>query len=385
MASLRRKDRSPFWFACFTLPDGTRTQRSTGTHQRRIAQRIASEFEESARQASGGRFVESRARKTIADIYAMANTDTLPTSTTADFFKSWLKRKQIEADDSTHERYAGTVTQFIEHLGSRSQRDITHISAVDISSFRDAVARRLAPGSVNLMLKILRVAFTAARRDGLIDTNPAEKVPILKKSREAARRAFTLSELQSILKVADDEWRGMILFGVYTGQRLGDIAGLMWQNVDLKRGEVSLVTGKTGRQQILPLAAPLRRWIDSLPAAQKPDAPLFQNAFDIIQRQGRAGTLSNQFYGILVSAGLAPKKSHKATKNGRDAKREQNQLSFHSLRHTATTLLKSAGVSESITMEFVGHDSASVSRNYTHIDTATLKLAAAKLPDITKQ
>ncbi len=33
-------------------------------------------------------------------------------------------------------------------------------------------------------------------------------------------------------------------------------------------------------------------------------------------------------------------------------------------------------------MEFVGHDSNSVSRQYTHIDTATLKEAAAKLPDV---
>jgi len=63
--------------------------------------------------------------------------------------------------------------------------------------------------------------------------------------------------------------------------------------------------------------------------------------------------------------------------------REQNQLSFHCLRHTAATLLKAAGVSESVAMEFVGHDSASVSRSYTHIPTEVLKLAADKLPDVT--
>jgi len=37
MASLRKKDRSPFWFACYTLPDGRRTQRSTGTPDKRKA------------------------------------------------------------------------------------------------------------------------------------------------------------------------------------------------------------------------------------------------------------------------------------------------------------------------------------------------------------
>jgi len=383
MASLRKKDRSPFWFACFTLPDGTRTQRSTGTSERRKAQRIAGEFDEAARQAAAGRFVETRARKFIADIYAMANADEMPTSTTADFFKSWLKRKQIEADDATHERYKGVVTQFLEHLDKKVKRDISHVSVADVAGFRDAAASRLAIGSVNLMLKILRVAFASARRDGLIDSNPAERVQILKRSKDAGRRAFTLPELRRILDSANDEWRGMIIFGIYTGQRLGDLAKLTWQNLDLQRQELRLVTGKTGRQQILPLAAPLLRHIEGLPAGDQPDAPLFPRAYDIVERQGRAGNLSNQFYGILVASGLATKKSHKSTGKGRSAKREQNEISFHSLRHTATTLLKSAGVSEAVAMEFVGHDSASVSRNYTHIEIETLKQAAAKLPDVT--
>ena len=64
--------------------------------------------------------------------------------------------------------------------------------------------------------------------------------------------------------------------------------------------------------------------------------------------------------------------------------REQNELSFHSLRHTATTLLKSAGVSDAVTREFIGHDSAAVSKGYTHIPTDILKKAAAKLPNILK-
>src|SRR5882762_328298 len=97
MASLRKKDRSPFWFACFTLPDGNRTQRSTGATDRRKAQRIANEFEDAAQTAGAGRFSEARARKTIADIYALVNADNLPSSTVGDFLESWLKRKELEA------------------------------------------------------------------------------------------------------------------------------------------------------------------------------------------------------------------------------------------------------------------------------------------------
>jgi integrase len=194
-----------------------------------------------------------------------------------------------------------------------------------------------------------------------------------------------MPELKRILEVAKDEWRGMILFGLYTGQRLSDLANLTWQNVDLQRAELRLVTGKTGRRQIIPLAEPLLNYIAELPAGDKPDAPLFPKIHATAQRHKHAGNLSNEFFGILVAAGLAQKKSHHADPNkkkGRSAKREQNEISFHSLRHTATSLLKSAGVSEAVAMEFVGHDSRSVSRQYTHIPTEMLKQAAAKLPDV---
>ena len=385
MASLRKKDRSPFWFACFTLPDGRRTQRSTGTTDKRQAQRIGNEFEDAAHQGTQGRFIESRARKTIADIYALANTDTLPGSTVSNFMDSWLKRKELEAGEKTHARYSTVAAQFTGHLGAKAGRDIANVTAADITKFRDALAKRVTVGTVNVSMKILRSAFAQARRDGMIDVNEAERVTLLKRKDRFERRPFSMPELKRILEVAKDEWRGMILFGLYTGQRLSDLANLTWQNVDLQRAELRLVTGKTGRRQIIPLAEPLLNYIAELPAGDKPDAPLFPKIHATAQRHKHAGNLSNEFFGILVAAGLAQKKSHHADpdkKKGRSAKREQNEISFHSLRHTATSLLKSAGVSDAVAMEFIGHDSKSVSRQYTHIPTELLKQAAAKLPDI---
>jgi integrase len=40
---------------------------------------------------------------------------------------------------------------------------------------------------------------------------------------------------------------GSILFGLCTGQRLGDIATLRWNDLDLARGELRLSTRKTGK------------------------------------------------------------------------------------------------------------------------------------------
>jgi integrase len=43
---------------------------------------------------------------------------------------------------------------------------------------------------------------------------------------KSERRPFTIDELRAVLEVADDEWKSLIKFGLYTGQRLADIAAL---------------------------------------------------------------------------------------------------------------------------------------------------------------
>ena len=85
----------------------------------------------------------------------------------------------------------------------------------------------------------------------------------------------------------------------------------------------------------------------------------------------------------MVKAGLAEERDHQSTGKGRDGKREKSQISFHSLRYNTTSALKSSGVSDSVAMDIVGHETASVSRNYTVIDDTAKRAAINKLPDIT--
>jgi len=54
------------------------------------------------------------------------------------------------------------------------------------------------------------------------------------KSALAIKRPFILNELRAVLDVADLEWKSMILFGLYTGQRLADIATLRWNKIRIQ-------------------------------------------------------------------------------------------------------------------------------------------------------
>jgi integrase len=379
MASLRRLPDTKNWIACFTDSAGRRLQRSTGTRKRKEAMLVAWKFEEAARKLK----TETQIRRVISDLFQSIAGEPLPSGTIEEFFRDWTERKHSENADRTAERYASVAQQFLTDLGDKAKLDLNYLSAKDVLSFRDKLLKRVAPSTVNQHVKILRVALNQAKREGLIQTNPAAQVMRVKLAGdEVERRAFTLPELKQILRVATDEWRGMIAFGLYTGQRLGDIARLTWNNIDTERQEIRFAAAKTKRRIVLPIAAPLFDYLTNLPAAEDATQPLFPKLAARLRSSNRAGTLSNQFYDILVAAGLAPLRSHRGTGKGRGSRRARSQISYHSLRHTVTSLLKAAGVSDAVAREFVGHESAAISQHYTHIETAALRRAAEKLPNI---
>ena len=56
--------------------------------------------------------------------------------------------------------------------------------------------------------------------------------------------------------------------------------------------------------------------------------------------------------------------------------------SFHSLRHSAVSLLREAGAPLSVTMAIVGHSTLAIHDTYSHAGEAALKQAVAALPSV---
>jgi integrase len=388
MASIHKQPGKPNYFCAFSIfnPEThklRRVFRSTKTRDRRQALEICRTWHRAALKARNGKLSVDAAREVIArgvaDVFTVANVESLESHTIKTWFAAWLEAKRIEAEQSTHERYKLIVERFIEFLGAKANRDLSTLTASDIMRFRDREAKERATASVNLSLRILRASCGEAVRQELLPNNPALRVKLLKTGDKSARRAFTLSEIKRILKACDTEWRGLVLFGLYLGQRLGDLAKLTWRAVNFETGEIAFTAKKTGRRVILPLVQPLADYLTSLPASDNPNAFIFPRA----AAAKRTATLSSQFRDILVEAGLVAPRSHEATGKGRSHAREASEISFHSLRHSAVTLLKAAGLSDVFAREIVGHESAAVSRQYTHLTTDDLRSAMQRLPDVT--
>jgi integrase len=381
MASIRQREGTKFWFACVTLPNGRRVQRSTKETNRKKAQQIADKWEAATR----GRMTARQTQKVIAELYRDITGQHLVFPTVREYFDSWVARKKPETAPSSYRLYHDKARRFVNWLGPRADQQIALITRDDILAFRAAELERVAPRSVNHSIKFLRMIFKTAKEDGKYhDENPASGVKVAKLGDASRRRGFTIPEIKRILEVANDEWRSLIFFGLYTGQRLGDLARLTWQNVDLDRDEIRFVSRKTGRTMIIPIAPPLREQIEKLPAGDDPHQPLYPRAFASVKKSGGVNTLSRQFRELLADAGLATPKAHRTTENapGRDGARELSQISFHSLRHTATSLMKNAGINASVVMDIIGHESEAISAHYTHIDEETKRAALNALPDL---
>jgi integrase len=389
--SIHRQPGRPHWFCSFRIFDTEAGRwrwvfRSTRTDKESAAREICRAWHKAALKAGKGELSADVAREIIAqgvsDVFLHANAEKLERVTIRSWCDRWLTSKGIEASEGTHLRYKRVIERFLSFLGKKAGRDLIALSADDVLRFRDREVKERAPATANLGVKVLRVCLGEAVRQSLLSSNPAQRVKVLKLQVESRRRDFTLSEIKRVLKACGDdlEWRGLVLLGLYTGQRLGDLARLTWRAVNLERAEIAFTARKTGRRIVLPLVGPLLDYLALVSAPDNPDALIFPRS----SSHKRVGRLSNQFRDILVEAGLVEPRSYKTTTKGRAHARQASEISFHSLRHSAVTLLKASGLSDVFAREIVGHESAAVSRAYTHLSTEDLRNAMQRLPDVTR-
>jgi integrase len=377
MASIWRNPKSRYFTACFRDASGRQRRITTKETNRRGALKIADAFERAAREQR----TLGHTRRVIERLHEEISSQKIDRPTLRSFAQSWLDAKKPEVAPRTLVFYAAAINKLFEFLGPRSDAPLSEITKGDLIAFRNATASRTTARTANHYLKAVRMLFLAARRDTILSENPAEFVEGVRERGDAhTRQTFTLDELRSVLTVCDPEWRSMVLFGLYSGQRLSDVANLTWSNVDLERAELRLQTRKTSKRLIIPLAPPLLQHLEALPSSDNPRQPLHPRAFSLLQKEGRTATISNQFTELLALAGLRPHKGHQSTGKGRDAAREHSSLSFHSLRRTATTLLHEAGVPAAVCQALIGHDSEAIHELYVGIGWEALKGAAATLP-----
>jgi integrase len=379
---------------------------------------------EAATAAAKGELSEARARDLIARLCEVSTGEALKFYTVRSWAADWLAVKEATGKKATLARYKAHVDAFLAWMGVKADGKLENVTKADVRAFRDAIRagwteegeevagkRRKAtkaPGNrrtaktANHYAVDVAGMFRSAMREGLLLASPCAALERLPEDDSTEREVFTVAEVGAMVGAAGDaawqnemfsggladdatrsarcaDWQGMILAGFYSGARLGDCARLTWGNVNLARKTLSFMPSKTSRKKKrleVPLHPRLVSWLtDREPGTDA--EPLFP-ALSAVTVGGRHG-LSSQFIAIMEHAGIDRRNVREGTKGGQ---RAQHARSFHALRHSLTSTLANADVSEEIRRRIVGHESADVHKNYTHVERETLARAVEKMPSV---
>jgi integrase len=392
MASVHRKHgasgkQSPFWMAKFREGDGTArgrvVMRSTKQTKRASAQLIADEWERAAKKARAGELTQAVILKTMGELLERGLGEPLDVQATKDFFTQWRQTPGRKA--ATVSRYKPVLDGFLAFIGERRARaSIGSITTGEVERFRNQqIAQGKTATTANLVVKILRAVFNSARRLGLALTNAAEGVKLLSESEADERLPFTADQIRELLAAADEEWRGMILFGYHTGIRLHDAANLTWQNIDLAGRALTFRDEKTSarkrrseRDTTVFLHSDLVKYLERLPVGDDPNSPLFPSLHG--RKSGGHGGLSRAFNRIMAKAGVRAPLGEKKHGKGRQFK----ALGFHSTRHALISNLSNADVSPDVRKKIAGHSSDEVHRRYVHLELSAQRRAIEKIPTV---
>ena len=377
MASIHRRPNSKFWHASWYDANGRQVMRSTKQADRKKALAVAVEFERAERLAKDTKVSETQFRKVLNDIMARSGSpERLRTTSVRDWLNEWLRRKGAKRSEETTDRYQGVINTFLAELGQRADAPLGEIRPTDID---EHLTRRLGSSSVKtarLHLEVIRSALELARRQGLLDTNPAEAVENPEGKGET-HEPFTNAEVAMLINAASPEWRTLILLGARTGVRLVTLASLRWDQVDLTTGVLKIANpDKRGNAVAIPLHPDLQTCLEGLASTDTPEEYVMPSLAGF-ESGGKRG-LSRQFHRLMLEAGV----DRREVVN--PAGRSFAKRSFHSLRHTFVSDLANSGSNPEIRRKLTGHKTASVHDLYTHLEHETLRLAVHAIPGLPK-
>lgn len=368
---------------CFTAADGRQLKRSTRETNRHRALAIAQAWESAeALGREGYLTTEEQFRRVLTQGFERITGKKLrPEPTVREWLERWLKTEHGAVAQSTHERYTQIVRDFLAFLGTRAELRLEGLTTDDFLAYRDhLLTTGLSERTVNQQIrKILKRPFQVAWQEGILARNPVAGVRHLRQQ-SVEKGTFTPAQITRLLAVAEGDWPGLILAGYFTGGRLGDLARLRWEQVDLAERSISFTQKKTSAKIKVPIHPELLDYLLSRSVPDDGHKPLFPQLCKM-PGPGKSG-LSMSFKRLMARAGI---EDGIARQKKGEAGRNVSRLSFHSLRHSFTSALANAGVPAEVRQKLTGHADEKSHGLYTHHEFEVIREALSTLARLPKE
>lgn len=279
--------------------------------------------------------------KTLGDAIDRYNRDILPSLKDQEHrfaHLTWWKRKA--GDTSLKDITSAFITECRDELKSTPYK----IGSTE---------RPRTEATVNRYVASLSPVMAAAsdQWDWIAD-NPCRKVRRGKETRGRTRFLSTEERKRLLTACAGardtPELSLIVLLAITTGGRRGELSGLRWRDVDLKRQQLTFVDTKNGETRSVPLVGP---------------------AFEAMKGWAKVRPLDDSSF-------VFPGRTEKTQDKPLDFQRpwmtalkraELEDFRFHDLRHTAASYLAMNGAGLREIADILGHKTLTMVQRYSHL------------------
>lgn len=315
------------WWAYFYI-DGIRHQQSTGTSNRRLAERIAQQLHDEA----------------ILRRHQLPSVD--PDMT----FEALAARFIVNAGPRPNHLHR--LRHLLPFFGEQPLRSITKAAVREYREARHR-AKPLRDATINRDVSVLRHLLYWAVDEGYLTNNPLTRLRLVPE-RRTPRPVLTFTEEEILLAHAAPHLHDLIVAALDTGMRAGELLHQRWEQIDLTRGVLLVSRSKTiqGEGREIPLTS---RMQTLLAAHRKETGYVFTYGGERI-----AWSIKTAWRSVI--------------------RHLPRHVRFHDLRHTFNTRLLEAGVLQEVRKALMGHTSGQgVHGVYTHIELPLKRQAIAQL------
>ncbi len=293
-------------------------------------------------------------------------------------FDEWAERvmaSRAHLRESTRVRDVAVFQSLV--LPQFGTASLSGIAPDDVRAWvSELTAAGYASATVAKGYQLLSVVMRAAVNDGLIAVSPCRGVKLPRLERDEPR-TLTAEEVHRLADTIDPHHRVLILAAAFTGLRFGELAALRVANLDLLRSRLTVSHTLSEVQGVIIEGPPKTK-------ASLRTLTLSATLVEELARHLAGGTDPDRYVFAAPYGGPLRRSNfrHRVWLPAVEAARLEG-FTFHGLRHTAATLMVSAGVHPRVIAVRLGHSSVrTVLDVYTRSTPDLDEAAATALDDV---
>jgi integrase len=256
--------------------------------------------------------------------------------------------KGIATDENRFKNYIEPA------FGEKEPKDL---ASFDIDRLRIKLLKTRRPATARNVLELLRRVVNFGVRRNLCE-GLRFPIDMPRKLNNLKTEDLTPEQLTNLMKTLDawpdKQTANLVKMAAFTGMRRGELFSLQWEDVDFERGFIAIRDPKGGKDQAIPMSAPVRALLSTHPKSDV-SPYVFPG-----RRGGKRTDAKKALAKIRTASGLP-----------------EGFRPLHGLRHAFASMLASSGKVDLYTLQkLLTHKSPAMTQRYAHLRDEALRQAS---------